>query len=82
MDIWKAKWSQVGIKLEFNKERAWKRMFLTSLRFPWVKTTLGRVAHVEVGRKKNETLIKNQSKINQKLKPKMDGLLASIFGGF
>ena len=30
---------------------------------------------VEVG-------IKNQSKIHQKLKPKMDGLLALIFGGF
>ncbi|MEC7567933.1 MAG: hypothetical protein VYA01_02860 [Bacteroidota bacterium] len=30
---------------------------------------------VEVG-------IKNQSKIHQKLKPNMDGLLASIFGGF
>ena len=30
---------------------------------------------VEVG-------IKNQSKIDQKLKPKMDCLLASIFGGF
>ena len=30
---------------------------------------------VEVG-------IKNQSKINQKLKPKMDRLLALIFGGF
>ena len=30
---------------------------------------------VEVG-------IKNQSKIHQKLKPKMDCLLASIFGGF
>ena len=25
---------------------------------------------------------KNRSKIDQKLKPKMDGLLASIFGGF
>ena len=34
VDIWKAKWSQVGIKLEFNKERAWKRVFLTNLRFP------------------------------------------------
>jgi len=30
---------------------------------------------VEVG-------IKNQSKIHQKIKPKMDCLLASIFGGF
>ena len=36
-------------------------MFLTNLRFPMVKTTIGRVAHVEVGKKK-ETLIKNQSK--------------------
>ena len=34
VDIWKAKWSQVGIKLEFNKERTWKRVFLTNLRFP------------------------------------------------
>ena len=76
------KWSEVGIKLEFNKERAWKRVFLTNLRFPQVKTTIGRVAHVEVGRKKNEALITNQSKVNQKLKPKMDGFLASIFGGF
>ena len=74
VDIWKAKWSQVGIKLEFNKERAWKRVFLTNLRFPEVKTTIGRVAHVEVRRKTNEALIKNQSKVNQKLKPKMDGL--------
>ena len=82
VDFWKAKCSQVGIKLEFNNERTWKSVFLTNLRFPLVKTTIGRVAHVEVGRKKNETLIKNQSKINQKWKPKMDGLLASIFGGF
>ena len=69
MDIWKAKWSQVGIKLEFNKERAWKRVFLTNLRFPQVKTTMGRVAHVEVEIKKTETLIKNQSESYQKLKP-------------
>ena len=33
------------------------------------------VLGVEVG-------IKNRSKIDQKLKPKMNGLLASIFGGF
>ena len=78
MDIWKAKWSQVDIKLVFNKERAWKKVFLTNLRFPSVKTTIGRVAHVEVGRKKNQTLIKNQSKIEAQ-----DGWpLASIFGGF
>ena len=57
-------------------------MFLTNLRFPWVKTTIGRVAHVEVGRKNDEKLKKNQSKIDQKLKPKMDGFLASVFGGF
>ena len=57
-------------------------MFLTNLRFPEVKTTIGRVAHVEVGRNNDETLSKNPSKIDQKLKPKMDGLLASIFDGF
>ena len=82
VDFWKAKWSQVGIKLEFNNERTWKSVFLTNLRFPSVKTTIGRVAHVEVGRKNYEKLKKSLSKIDQKLKPKMDGFLASVCNGF
>ena len=80
--FWQAKWSQIGIKLGFNNDRTWKSVFLTNLRFPLVKTTIGRVAHDEVGRKNDEQLRKNQSKIDQKLKPKMDGLLASVFGRF
>ena len=82
MDIWKAKWSQVGIKLEFNKERTWKRVFLTKLRFPQVKTTIGRVAHVEVGRKKNEKLIKKSIKNRSKIEAQDGWPLASIFDGF
>ena len=58
VDFWKAKSSEVGIKLEFNNERTWKSVFLTNLRFPSVKTTIGRVAHVEVGRKNDEKLEK------------------------
>ena len=82
VDFWKAKWSQVGIKLKFNNDRTWKSVFLTNLRFPLVLTTIGRVAHVEVGRKNDEKLKKDQSKMDQKLKPKMGSLLASVFGGF
>ena len=62
VDFWKAKCSQVGNKLEFKNERTWKHMILTNLRFPEVKTTIGTVAHVEVGRKHVEQL----KKINQK----------------
>ena len=67
IDFCNAKCSQVVIKLEFNNERTWKSVFLTNLRFLLVKTTIGRVAHVEVGRKNDEQLkkksIKNRSKI-------------------
>ena len=49
-------------------------MFLTNLRFPQVKTTIGRVAHVEVGRKKKlKKSIKNRSKVEAQ-----DGWLLGI----
>ena len=51
-------------------------MFLTNLRFPQVKTTIGRVAHVEVGRtndKKMKKSIKNRLKIEAQ-----DGWLLGI----
>ena len=62
-----AKWNQVGIKLDFNIGKISKSAFLTKLRFPIGRAMIGRVAHVEVGRKIDQQSIKKQSKINLNL---------------
>ena len=67
-----ASWHQNRSKINVNFE---KRFFEKRHNFSSGKTMVLRVQGVEVGSQ-------NRSKIDQKLKPKMDRLLASIFDGF
>ena len=63
--ILEAKWNQVGIKLEFNIDKISKSAFLRKPRFPLGKTMIGKVAHVEVGRKIDQKSIKNRSQLGK-----------------
>ena len=70
-----ATWSQVGTNIDQKSMPIAKCDFLKKLCFSLGKTMILEVLGVQVG-------AKNRSKIDQKLKPKMDCLLASIFNGF
>ena len=73
--FWKEKWRQVGIRMASKIDANFERPFFQKALFFLGKTMILKVLEIEVGSK-------NQSKIDQKLKPKMDGLLASIVDGF
>ena len=77
--FWKEKWRQVGMRMASKIDANFERPYFQKTWFFFRKNN---DFEGSGDRSWEEKSIKNQSQIDQKLKPKMDGLLASSFGGF